>query len=271
MTAVDPNPLAGFSTRTFTHAGRSWPVHRAGSGPGVLVMHEVPGLTAAVIGFARRLVDAGFTVELPQLFGDVGGGYDAVSTVRALTRACISREFTVLRAQRRSPITDALRALATALHADVGGPGVGAIGMCLTGNFALALVLDGPVVAPVLSQPSLPFGLTAAHRADPHLHPGELAALADRCEADQIDVLGLRFTHDPLCPAARFEALREALGARFEGVEIPSGPGNPHGLRWDSHSVLTRDLVDEAGHPTRVALDRVLAFLTARLTAPEPE
>jgi dienelactone hydrolase len=265
MTAPGQSPLAGFTTRTFTHGGASWPVHRAGSGPGVLVIHEVPGITAAVLAFARRLVAAGFTVELPQLFGVVGGGYEAVPTARALARACISREFTVLRAGRRSPITDALRALATALHADVGGPGVGAIGMCLTGNFALALVLDGPVVAPILSQPSLPFGLTGAHRADPHLHPGELEALAERCEADQIDVLGLRFTHDLLCPAARFDTLRGALGARFEAIEIPSGPGNPHGLRWDSHSVLTRDLVDEDGHPTRAALDRVLGFLSARL------
>ena len=265
MNAASADPLTGFTTRTFTHDGASWPVHRAGSGPGVLVMHEVPGITAAVLTFARRLVAAGFTVELPQLFGEVGGGYTTAPTARALARACISREFTVLRAGRRSPITDAMRALAAELHADVGGPGVGAIGMCLTGNFALALVLDGPVVAPILSQPSLPFGLTRALRADPHLHPGELAALAERCDAHQIDVLGLRFTHDLLCPAARFEALREALGPRFEAIEIASGPGNPHGLRWDSHSVLTRDLVDRDGHPTRAALDRVLAFLSARL------
>ena len=137
--------------------------------------------------------------------------------------------------------------------------------MCLTGNFALGLVLDAPVVAPVLSQPSLPFGLTAAHRADPHLRPGELEALARRCEADDLSVLALRFTGDLLCPAARFDTLRGALGGRLEAVEIDSSRGNPHGLGWDAHSVLTRDLVDQEGHPTHAARARVVAFLRERL------
>ncbi len=253
--------VPGFTASVFAAQGRHWPVFWRGEGPGVLVLHEVPGITDAVAAFARRLADDGFCVAMPQLFGSLGGGYGLPRTVAALAGACISREFNLLARGRRSPITDPLRALASALHQRCGGPGVGAVGMCLTGNFALSLVLDAPVIAPVLSQPSLPLGLSAAHRADPHLSPAERQQLAARCGAEGIGVLGLRFTGDLLCPASRFASLREDLGPAFEGIEIDSGRGNPHGLGPTAHSVLTRDLVDVAGHPTREALDRVLAFL----------
>lgn len=258
-------PLDGFTESTFSHDGQRFPVFRRGTGPGVVVIHEVPGLTDAVIGFARHVADAGFTVALPQLFGRLRTTYTAGPIASAVLHACISREFAVLSRGRRSPITDALRALARQLHDELGGPGVGAIGMCLTGNFALAMFLEPAVVAPVLSQPSLPFGLSAAHRADPAVSPDELARVAQRCEDEDRTVLGLRFSHDPLCPAARFHTLREALGDRFEAVEIDSGPGNPWGLTRMAHSVVTRDLVDEEGHPTVEARDRVLAFFAQTL------
>lgn len=257
--AVDRHPSAPPTART------EWTVYRRGTGPGVLVIHEIPGITPQVAAFARRVADAGFSVALPHLFGDLPTHYGPGPLTRATAHACISWEFSVLRRGRRSPITDQLRGLARALHEEVGGRGVGAIGMCLTGNFALSLVLDAPVVAPVLSQPSLPFGLTRAHRADPHLNPGELDAVVARCQRDDLRVLGLRFTHDPLSPPARFRALSAALGDRFEAIEIHSGPGNPWGLTRAAHSVVTRDLVDEDGHPTRAALERVLQFFRERL------
>jgi dienelactone hydrolase len=257
--------LDGFSEMTFTSGPTSWTVYRRGSGPGVLILHEIPGITPEVARFARRVADAGFSVALPHLFGTIPTHYGPGPLARTTLQACISWEFSVLRRGRRSRITDQLRSLARALHAEVGGSGVGAIGMCLTGNFALSLVLDAPVVAPVLSQPSLPFGLTRAHRADPHLEPGELEAVAQRCRDEDLRVLGLRFTHDLLSPPERFETLSSALGDRFEAVEIDSGPTNPWGLTRMAHSVVTRDLVDEEGHPTRAALDRVLAFFAERL------
>lgn len=267
-------PLEGFRETRTADAQIPWTVYRRGTGPGVLILHEIPGITPEVARFARRVADAGFSVALPHLFGDLPTHYGPLPLVQTTLGACISWEFSVLRRGRRSPITDRLRRLARALHAEVGGPGVGAIGMCLTGNFALSLVLDAPVVAPVLSQPSLPFGLTRAHRADPHLDPGELDAVVRRCNQADLRVLGLRFTHDPLSPPERFETLAGALGDRFEAVEIDSGPNNPWGLTRLSHSVVTRDLVDEEGHPTRVALDRVLAFFAEHLhdkaTTPEP-
>jgi dienelactone hydrolase len=142
---------------------------------------------------------------------------------------------------------------------------VGAIGMCLTGNFALALMVDPVVMAPVLSQPSLPFPLSPAQRRGLHLAPSELAAVKERVAAG-CTVLGMRFTRDPVVPGARFEHLREELGAGFEAIEIDSSPGNPHGIPRAAHSVVTTHLVDEAGHPTREALDRVLGFFKERLS-----
>ena len=136
--------------------------------------------------------------------------------------------------------------------------------MCLTGNFALALMVDESVMAPVLSQPSLPFPVSKSHRAALHFSDEDHAAVKKRT-AQGCSVLGLRFTHDPLCPGDRFETLRRELGEGFEGIEIDSSPGNPHGISRIAHSVVTKNLVDEAGHPTRQALDRVLGLFHERL------
>jgi len=143
------------------------------------------------------------------------------------------------------------------------------VGMCLTGNFALAMMVDPVVAAPVLSQPSLPFVLNGAYKRDLNLSPEDLAAVKARCEADEdLCVLGLRFTGDFMAPGERFARLREELGDSFVGVEIDSSPGNPHGIRKMAHSVLTEDLVDEPGHPTRDALDQVLDLFERRLRPP---
>lgn len=256
--------LKGFSLGEFRYEDTCWPLYRGGSGPGVVIMHEVPGITPQVAEFARCVAARGFTVFMPSLFGTPGEGYGPLNIGEQLARACVGREFSLLARHQSSPITEALRALCRQVHEELGGPGVGAIGMCLTGNFALALMLEPAVIAPVLSQPSLPLGITPSHRAALHVSAEELAA-AKRRVAEGHSVLGLRFTHDLLCPAARFETLREELGSGFEAVEIDSGPLNPHGIPLIAHSVLAKDLVDEAGHPSRLALMRVLDFFTERL------
>jgi dienelactone hydrolase len=258
--------LAGFDSFEFAHDGGTRTVYRRGNGPGVVVMHEVPGITPTVAAFATRVANAGFRVFAPNLFGTPGRPPTPGYLAGQMLRACVAREFRVLAADASSPITEWLRALCRRAHAECGGRGVGALGMCLTGNFALALMLDASVLAPVLSQPSLPLPLGAARRAGLHLAPGDLERVRERASGG-CGVLGLRFTHDPLCPAERFARLRRELGAGFEAIEIDSGPGNPHGIRRIAHSVLTEDLVDEAGHPTRQALDRVLAFFRERLAA----
>jgi dienelactone hydrolase len=236
-----------------------------GEGPGIIVMTEVPGIYDAVVEFADRLVDAGYRVYLPDLIGEAGRPFSNGYAMRSLARACIAREFHVLASRGSSPITVWLRALARSAHAECGGPGVGCIGMCLTGNFGLAMMVEESVMAPVLSQPSLPFPLGAARRAALHVSDEDLGVVRERVARDGCKVLGLRFTGDPMCPPERFASLRRELGEGFEGIEIDSSPGNAHGYPAAAHSVVTKDLVDEAGHPTRQALDRVMAFFAERL------
>jgi dienelactone hydrolase len=259
-----PTPLEGFDAFPFTADAATRTVYRRGQGPAVVVVHEIPGITPAVADFARRVADAGFTALLPHLFGTPGKDYSGSYIAGQMARACISREFHVMASRGSSPITSWLRALCRDAHAECGGPGVGFIGMCLTGNFALSMMVDEAVMAPVLSQPSLPFPVTAEQRQGLHLSDGDLDIVRKRASAG-VGVLGLRFSADPTCPGKRFERLRQELGAGFEGIEIDSSPGNPHGIPRTAHSVLTKDLVDEAGHPTREARDRVLAFFAERL------
>jgi dienelactone hydrolase len=254
--------FAGFERTRFD--GRD--VWRGGSGPAVVVIHEMPGLHPGVVDFARRLVDAGFTAYLPSLFGEPGRPFDRGRyMLGSVARACVSREFTVWALNRTSPIVTWLRALAAQAHADCGGPGVGAVGMCFTGGFALAMAVDDRLLAPVLSQPGLLPPIGARRKASLGLSDADLATVRRRTEQDGLCVLGLRFTQDPAVPAERFATLRRELGAAFLAVEIDSSPGNPDGIPKTAHSVLTVDLVDAPGHPTRQALDRVLTFYRERL------
>jgi len=258
--------LAGFTKTSFSHGGTARDVYRAGTGPAVIVIHEIPGLHPGVLTFAQRVIEAGFTTYLPVLFGTAGrpvsGGYVAST----LARACVSREFTTLATGRTSPITGWLRALAAKAHGECGGPGVGAVGMCFTGGFALAMMVDERMLAPVLSQPSLPFAITAKERAAVGLSPADLDRVKERVAAGAC-VLGLRFTNDRAVPAERFATLRRELGDGFVAVEIDSSPGNAHGIPSNAHAVLTEHFVDQPGHPTRDALQQVLTLFRTRLLA----
>ena len=246
--------------------GRRLTVFEAGEGPPVVVIHEIPAITDAVAEFCGHLVAQGFFVCAPQLFGTLGGGYGPARLAGAMARACISREFAVFAAGAHSPIVDTLRALCRQLSAERGDCKVGAIGMCLTGNFALTLAVDPVVAAPILSQPSLPFGATPRLRRALHATPETIAEVRRRCDEEGLTVLGLRFSRDFLCPAARFDALREALGDGFEPIVVPAGPDSDIGVSRFAHSVVTRDLVDERGHPTLAARARVVEFLRERLS-----
>ena len=257
--------MEGYSEQSRCYGGSVKTVFSRGDGPGVVIIHEIPGMTPELFRFGRIVADHGYTAVLPHLFGDPGRPFRVRDAGAEILRACISREFRVLSRRRKSPVTDWLRALCRDVHSAQGGPGVGVIGMCLTGNFALGMLADPVVMAPVLSQPSLPFSLTASHRRALQLSDAELDAIRQRTTEEGMTVLGLRFTGDLMCPGSRFTALQAALGDRFEGIEIASGLGNPHGISPLCHAVLTRDLVDTEGHPTRQALDRVLAFLDERL------
>jgi len=257
--------LNRYDATEFEHDGLTRRVFTRGEGPGIVVMTEVPGIYDSVIKFADRLVDEGYRVYLPDLIGEAGKPFSAGYALSSIARACIAKEFHVLATRGSSPITIWLRALARKAHADCGGPGVGCIGMCLTGNFGLAMMVDESVMAPVLSQPSLPFPFGAKRKAALHISDADLEIVKERIEKRGCKVLGLRFTGDPMCPPERFETLRQEFGDGFEGIEIDSSAGNPHGNPAMAHSVVTKDLVDEEGHPTRMALDRVMSFFAERL------
>jgi len=257
------DPLDDFTSSELTFDGETKTVFRAGTGPGIVVMSEMPGITPKVADFARRLVAQGYTVAMPHLFGTPGKSPSNLYLAESFSRACVSGEFTTLAAGKRSKATDWLRALGRQLHEECGGPGVGAIGMCFTGGFALALMLDDALVAPVLSQPSVPFPVGKKLSRDLGLSDEELTVVSERSAAG-CDVLGLRFTEDSFV-GDRFSRLTELFGDSFIGVEIDSSPGNPHGISKMAHSVVTEDLVDEPGHPTREALDTVLDFFSDRL------
>lgn len=258
--------LDGYARDTFSADGSTRTRYRMGSGPAVIVLSELPGITPRVADFGRAVADAGLTAVLPHLFGEDGRGPSFGYVASTFTRACIAKEFTVLATGRTSPIMHWLRALARDEHKRCGGPGVGAVGMCFTGGFALGMMVDDSVVAPVLSQPSLPLPLGRGRRADLGLSAPDLDRMVERVAAGTC-VLGLRFTGDRACPPDRFEHLRRLLGDGFVGVELDSSAGNPHGHRRAAHSVLTEDLDDRPGTATRAALDQVLSFFTERLRA----
>ena len=149
--------LSGYTRFSFRHGLWTRRVYRRGVGPVVIIIHEMPGLHPLVVRFADRVALAGMTVFCPSLCGVAGRPADhPLSRFTILYGVCVRREFNSWAAGRSSPIVDWLRALARRAFQECGGRGVGAVGMCFTGGFALAMMTEPSVVAPVLSQPSLP-------------------------------------------------------------------------------------------------------------------
>jgi dienelactone hydrolase len=256
--------LEGFTKTTFTSEGKTRDVYVAGSGPAVIVIAEMPGITPHVAAFARRVAAKGCTAVMPHLFGEPGAVPSGKVFAKSFFPACVSREFAIFALKKTSPVTVWLRALAADQHDRCGGPGVGVVGMCFTGGFALAMMVDDRVLAPVLSQPSLPFPVSKRHKADIGICDADLARVKARVAAGT-PVLGLRFTGDPFCFPERFETLSRELGDGFIAVELDSSADNPHGHPKNAHSVLTEHLDDKPGTPTRAALDQVLDFFSTRL------
>lgn len=257
--------LAGWSCEPFTGGGYTHDVYRKGAGPGVVLIPEMPGLHPGVLALGNHLVDNGFTVAAPSLFGTPGAPALSPSALPTLVRGCIAKEFAALATNKQRPVAMFLRALARDLNAATPGKGVGVIGQCFTGGFALAAAVDESVLAPVLSQPSLPLPLTPRQRRDPGVSEGELKIIEKRAADEGLCALGLRFSQDWMSPGERFATLKQRLGDAFEVIEIDSGPGNPDGLSRMAHSVLTDQVREVDGHPAYEARKRVVQFLTERL------
>jgi dienelactone hydrolase len=262
----DGEALAAYERFEFTDGPWTRPVYRRGSGPAVIVIHEMPGLHPLVVRFADRVAAAGMTVFLPSLFGQPGREITRGYALGVMAKAiCVRREFHVWAGQGSSPIVGWLRALARTAHAECGGRGVGAVGMCFTGGFALAMMTEPAVVAPVLSQPSLPLNRKTEGTAI-DASPAEIACVKRRLEAEDLTVMGLRFRDDPFVPEGRFAALKQAFGERFDAIELDPADARPGG-GMAPHSVLTIHLRDEPGEATKAAEDRVIAFFKQRTAA----
>lgn len=241
--------LESWRKGSFTAATYTRDTYRKGSGPVVIVVHEIPGITPAVERFANDVVNAGFTVVMPDLVGSPGREVSGKYVMSSMLKVCISKEFTNMALNKTSPIISWLRALAKSLHAEVGGKGVGAVGMCFSGGFALGMMVDDIMIAPVLSQPSLPFAVGKSRGADLNLSPDDAAVIAERA-SQGCQVLGLRFDKDKLV-GDRFSSLRSLLGDAFIAVEIPSQNSN-------DHSVLT----EQRDEPS---VNRVIDFFSEKL------
>ncbi|MCW2766376.1 MAG: hypothetical protein JWO11_2335 [Nocardioides sp.] len=247
MTLLD-SWIRGEHTGVVNGADVTHPTYRKGTGPGVIVIHEIPGLTPEVIAFAEEVVAAGFTVVLPHLFGTPERKMSPLSVASTLRQVCVSREFTKLALRETSPVAGWLRSLARELHGELGGPGVGALGMCFTGGFALAMMVDDSVAAPVLCQPAAPFAVGRARLRDLNLSPADLTTVKARAAAG-CQVLGLQYQKDPTT-GRRFETLTREIGDAFIRVEFP-GKG---------HGTVTE-------HRQQEGVDRVLAFFGEKLNA----
>lgn len=258
--------LTGWVAAPFTGGGYTHDVLRKGSGPGVVLIPEIPGIHPGVLALGNHLVDNGFTVAMPSLFGEPGKPKTAGYTAVTIARACVAREFAAFATNKERPVSLFLRALARDLNASTPGKGVGVIGQCFTGGFALAAAVDDSVLAPVLSQPSAPLPLGLARRSDPGMSEAELKTVADRAANDGLCAMGLRFSEDWMAPRERFTVLKERLGDAFEVIEIDSSPGNQHGFSKMAHSVLTDEVREADGQPAYEARKKVVEFLTRSLT-----
>lgn len=259
--------LADFTTRIISLLDEERRVYVSGSGPGVIVMCEMPGISPHVARFARWVRDRGMTVYLPSLFGTDGALGTADSGAAVYRRLCVAKEFRALGGGESSPVTMWLMALARLAHEECGGPGVGAVGMCFTGNFAITMMLEDAVIAPVACQPSLPVDEPGALE----ISDDELAAVKQRLDRDGLTVLAYRFVGDKICTRARFDAYAQALGDAFDGRELPDAAANPDPPPFFAahvpypHSVVTVHLIDREGEPTTTARDEILDFLHDRL------
>lgn len=265
----EDDALEDFSHREITLDGVTKLVHVAGTGPAVIVMTEMPGISPHVARFSRWVRDAGFTVYMPSLFGRDGVLVSADEGSAIFKRACISAEFRAFAANESSPVTQWLRALAKLAHQECGGPGVGAIGMCWTGNFAVSMMLEHAMLAPVVCQPSLPLSDSGGIE----ISSDEIEIVRQRLEREDLTVLAYRFEGDAFCKAQRFAAYSEKLGERFVARVLPDSAANTDVPPFFAkhvptpHSVVTAHLIDEVGQPTLAARDEILAFFSQRLTS----
>lgn len=247
------NEYKKYSFESLTNLGDNicHDVYQRGNGAPVLIIQELPGIGQATLRLADKFVEQGFTVFMPHLFGSIG----KVSMVGNLARVfCMRKEFHLFSANKCSPIVDWLKTLCRDIKHQEGAKGVGVIGMCLTGNFAISLIGDDSVLAAVASQPAMPL-----HKQNSlHMSDEETQEVKDGIDKSA-PMKAYRFELDLMSTAAKFQCISEKLNADGKNrVDLKTLPGK-------GHSVLTLDFVDQAGHPTSQALDEILDYFKTQL------
>jgi dienelactone hydrolase len=258
--------LQGWKAAPFSAAGLTHDVYAKGSGPGVILIPEVPGITPEVLGLADHLVDSGFEVAVPSLFGVPGQPASAAYAAATISRLCVASEMKAFAAGAERPVSGFLRALAAELNNRTPGPGVGVIGLCFTGGFALATAVDDSVVAAVMSEPSVPFPISGSRKRDLGLSPAETSTVQQRTR-EGLCLMGLKFSKDVAVPDQRFAAYQQAFGDAVELIVLDSSKGNPDGYSRAAHSVLTAEVREEPPNSALAARRRVVEFLRERVGA----
>src|ERR1043166_32683 len=271
------------STRTWTVFVATTPVKH---GPPVLLLHEMPALSADILDLGLRLRDDGFTVYVPLLFG--GEKDNSQSTLLFLRRAIAMRsdpEWLTGKGDAPRRIVDEIAELCReCILRRHHGERLGVIGNCVTGSIPIALLAKNlpEFVAPAISQPALPMpACSQAAKQDIGISPKELLAAQERVRHDDIEIIGFRFQYDGISPSERFVAFRRAFtfGSReyFIDRTLPKIEYfDQDRLDLHSHSVLAgcyhaaKHSSGVATSSTQVAWLRLTNFLHAKLDGPAP-
>jgi len=261
--------LQGFAQFSFAAGEYRHFVYHAGAAgnPPLLLMPEIAGMSPGMILFARRLIEAEFRVYIPWLFGPFQQRAPAMNAIKL----CISREFANLRAGVSAPVTLWLRALAAHISELNGGNRVGAIGMCLTGAFAIPLIIDPQVAAAVAAQPSVPlsplFSMFGIGRGDwmhrLNIGDDDIARARARLKGGAAHLLAVRCHADRICPHEKLERLQREFPAGLQTREY--GEATTRNRLGDRpHATFTKEYrlePDASGdHHSRRAHADLLAF-----------
>jgi len=209
-------------------------VYWKGNGPPLLIMHELPGLSVETFNLGQKYVEEGFRVYLPLLTGKVGDNKQTPLSLglESLRLFCISREIHMMRSKSSSPITIWLRDLCNYIRQENNHEGVGVIGMCLTGNFALTLMADDSVLGAVAAQPSIPF----RPKKGIHMSKSDIQGTIDRLDSLGHYIRAYRFKDDKVCPPEKFSTLNETFNKTRSRIILETLEHEPQDENL--HSVL---------------------------------
>jgi carboxymethylenebutenolidase len=214
--------------------------------PGVLVIHELLGLTPEMLRLARRFADEGFVALAPDFLSGLGPKPVCIARfVRGVGAARVGRPYRQLEAARAW----------LAARPEVAGLPIGVAGFCVGGGFALLYAAGAEVQAVAPFYPAV---------------PGDDAALAGICPVvasfggrDRVFGRGGR----------RLDAALTRLGVEHDVKTYPEA-GHGFMARYDGLAGwLGRRIPTHVGHDPDAAADawaRTIAFFHRHLDVPVP-